>query len=146
MKQEQPVLQMRLWGLPVLQMLRFVGVLKLWVSFAENHLFYRALLQKRPITWRSLLIVATPFVCICSRTCHYRSYMRVCVGWRRGNQQQLFSSEFWKFSSLLNFPQQITNSADFWEISQKRNFSKVCWIGEHVSKLKMFKSHSCQLT
>ena len=29
--------------------------------FAEYRLFYRALLQKRPIIWRSLLIVATPY-------------------------------------------------------------------------------------
>jgi len=29
--------------------LRLVGSLKLWVSFAEYSLFYRALLQKRPI-------------------------------------------------------------------------------------------------
>ena len=33
---------------------------KLQVSFAEYSLFYRALLQKRPIILRSLLIVATP--------------------------------------------------------------------------------------
>ena len=40
--------------------LRLVGSLKLQVSFAEYCLFYRALLQKRPIFLRSLLIVATP--------------------------------------------------------------------------------------
>ena len=34
---------------------------KLQVSFAEYSLFYRALLQKRPIILRSLLIVATPY-------------------------------------------------------------------------------------
>ena len=31
------------------------------VSFAEYRLFYRALLQKRPIILRSLLVVATPY-------------------------------------------------------------------------------------
>jgi len=41
-----------------------VGSLKLQVSFAEYSLFYRALLQKRPIFLGSLLIVATPY-----RTC-----------------------------------------------------------------------------
>jgi len=41
--------------------LRLVGSLKLQVSFAEYHPFYRALLQKRPIILRSLLIVATPY-------------------------------------------------------------------------------------
>ena len=41
--------------------LRLVGSLKLQVSFAEYSLFYRALLQKRPIILRSLLIKATPY-------------------------------------------------------------------------------------
>jgi len=40
--------------------LRLVGSLKLYVSFAGYSLFYRALLQKRPMILRSLLIVATP--------------------------------------------------------------------------------------
>jgi len=40
--------------------LRLVGSLKIWVSFAEYSLFYRALLQKKPRILRSLLIVATP--------------------------------------------------------------------------------------
>jgi len=42
--------------------LRLVGSLKLYVSFAEYCLFYRALWQKRPVLLRSLLIVATPYV------------------------------------------------------------------------------------
>jgi len=41
--------------------LRLVGSLKSQVSFAEYSLFYRALLQKRPIILRSLLIIATPY-------------------------------------------------------------------------------------
>jgi len=40
--------------------LRVVGSLKLYVFFAEHSLFYMALLQRRPIILRSLLIVATP--------------------------------------------------------------------------------------
>jgi len=40
--------------------LRLVGSLKLDVSLAEHSPFYKALLQKRPIILRSLLIVATP--------------------------------------------------------------------------------------
>jgi len=40
--------------------LRLVGSLKLQVSFAKYRLFYRALLQKRPMILRSILIVATP--------------------------------------------------------------------------------------
>ena len=35
----------------------YIGI----VSFAEYSLFYRALLQKRPVILRSLLIVATPY-------------------------------------------------------------------------------------
>jgi len=42
--------------------LRLVGSLKWQVCFAEYHLFYRALSQKRPIILRSLLIVATPHI------------------------------------------------------------------------------------
>ena len=45
--------------------LRLVGSLKLQVSLAEYHLFYRALLQKRPIILRSLLIVVTPYLKQC---------------------------------------------------------------------------------
>jgi len=39
----------------------FVGSLKSQVSFAQNSLFYRALLQKRPIILRSVLVIATPY-------------------------------------------------------------------------------------
>ena len=41
--------------------LRLLGSFKLQVSFTEYRLFYRALLQKRPIFLRSLLIVAIPY-------------------------------------------------------------------------------------
>jgi len=41
--------------------LRLVGSLKVYVSFTEYSLFYKALLQQRPIILRSLLIVATPY-------------------------------------------------------------------------------------
>jgi len=41
--------------------LRLVGSLKLQVSFAEYSLFYRALLQKRPIILSILLTEATPY-------------------------------------------------------------------------------------
>jgi len=41
-------------------------LLKIVFSLAEYRLFYRALLQKRPILLRSLLIVATPYVTILS--------------------------------------------------------------------------------
>ena len=54
--------------------LRLVGSLKLQVSFAEYHLFYRALLQKRPIILRSLQVVATPYLDCC---CTYEWVMSV---------------------------------------------------------------------
>ena len=41
--------------------LRLVGPLKSQVSFAEYRLFYGALLQKRPVILRSLLIAANPY-------------------------------------------------------------------------------------
>ena len=46
--------------------LRLVGCLKLYISFAEHRHFYRALLQKRPIILRSLLVVATPYSYSCA--------------------------------------------------------------------------------
>ena len=42
--------------------IQLVGSLKLQVSFAEFSLFDRALLQKRPVILKSLLIVATPYL------------------------------------------------------------------------------------
>jgi len=44
-----------------MEWLRLVRSLQLYVSFAEYGLFYKALVQKRPIIWRSLLLVATPY-------------------------------------------------------------------------------------
>ena len=48
--------------------LQLVGSLKVQDSFAEYSLFYRGLLQKRTIILRSLLIVATPYLCILTNT------------------------------------------------------------------------------
>jgi len=42
--------------------LRLVGSSKLWVSFAEYRVFYRALLQKRPVILRSLRVEGTRYV------------------------------------------------------------------------------------
>jgi len=59
---------------------RLVGSLKLQVSFAEYSLFYRALLQKRPIILRSLLIVATPYDCTNTRgSTHMYDYENMCL-------------------------------------------------------------------
>jgi len=51
------------WSL-LMGWLRLVGSLKLLISLAEYRLFNRALLQKRPIIWRSVLIVATPYFAV----------------------------------------------------------------------------------
>jgi len=45
-----------------------MGWLHVYVSFAEYRLFYRALLQKRPIILKSLLIVATPYHVVAQRS------------------------------------------------------------------------------
>ena len=57
--------------------IRLVGSLKLHVSFGEYRLFYRALLQKRPIILKRLLIVATPYLRYVS-SCACKTY-RMCV-------------------------------------------------------------------
>ena len=52
--------------------LRLVGPFKIYVSFAEYSLFYRALLQKRPVILWSLLVAGTPH-----RSHAYMRYYRV---------------------------------------------------------------------
>jgi len=52
----------------------------LQVSFAEYRLYYRALLQKRPIISSSLLIVATPYQCnICRRHLSSAFIFGICL-------------------------------------------------------------------
>jgi len=76
--------------------IRLAISLKFQVSFAEYRLFYKALLQKRPIILRSLLIEGTPYMwlakrmvhdlCVCVHVftcvCQEFLYSRVCVGVR----------------------------------------------------------------
>ena len=50
-------------------------ILKWYVFFSEYRLFARPLLQKRPITLRSLLIVATPYLCLVSYPSHSNVWM-----------------------------------------------------------------------
>ena len=54
--------------------LRSVGSIKLYVSFAEYRLFYRSLLQKRPIILSILLTKATPYLCI-----RINAYVHLCT-------------------------------------------------------------------
>jgi len=57
--------------------LRLVGCLKLQVSFVEYSILLRALLQKRPLILRSLLIKASPYptASTCARICAFCSFM-----------------------------------------------------------------------
>jgi len=57
-----------------MEWLRLVGSSRLHVSFAEYCLFYRALLQKRPVILRSLLIVATKYPLVWRRTICYERW------------------------------------------------------------------------
>ena len=60
--------------------IQLVGSLKLQVSFAEFSLFDRALLQKRPVILRSLLIVPTPYsTCLYHTIPPYNTSARVQV-------------------------------------------------------------------
>jgi len=54
--------------------LRLVGSLESYVSFAEYHLLNRALLQKKPVNLRSLLIVAR------NRSRYSGSFLHTYVG------------------------------------------------------------------
>jgi len=53
--------------------LPLVGSLKLYVSFAEYHLFYRSLLRKKPTILRSLLVIATQYSMSLSHICYSTS-------------------------------------------------------------------------
>ena len=60
--------------------LRLVGSSKLQVSFAEYSLFYRALLQKKPVVFRSLLIISNPYHVTAS---HFWRLDIGAMGWLR---------------------------------------------------------------
>jgi len=59
--------------------LRLVGSFELSVSFAEYSLFHRALLQKRPIILRSLLIVATHCFTHANTHTHTQIYLSAII-------------------------------------------------------------------
>jgi len=65
---------------PTMGWLRLVGSFKLQVCFAEYGLFSRALLQKRPVMFRSLLIVATPYS-MPTYICISKMIQLFCYGW-----------------------------------------------------------------
>ena len=88
------------------QSLRLVSSLELSVSFAEGRLFYRALLQKRPLILSSLLILATPlttedqsrfFENVLKKLANYRSLVQNVVSFiglfcKRDLQSRLFEN------------------------------------------------------
>ena len=83
--------------------LRLVSSVKLQISFAEYGLFYRALLQKRRVILRSLLIVATPYAAIhdgifcthVSRAYTYMSRLLIIIGLfcKRALQKRRYSAK-----------------------------------------------------
>jgi len=69
--------------------LQLVGSFKLSVSFAEYRVFYRAILQKRPVILRSLLIVATPYhECL---PMHIQSEVRAQQSWGQAQRRHTHS-------------------------------------------------------
>ena len=72
-----------------------MGSLKLQVSFAECSLFYRALLQKRPIILRSLLTVATPYYFCDALRCPFASIFP--------RRPSLFLSDWTEFLDRADF-------------------------------------------
>jgi len=83
--------------------LRLVGSLKVQVSLTEYRLFYRVLLQKRPIILRSLIIVATPYasvICICNMVQSYTSVS--CTGRRRPIGCLIFIGHFPQNSHIIS--------------------------------------------
>ena len=97
-----------------------VGALTLWVSFAEYRLFYRALLQKRPIILRSLLIVATPYQELLHDVL-FRIYYRPRPG-HISRASPLFGRRLVMFSNVC-----LTYSWQFLTFRNVKDVSRVCW-------------------
>ena len=72
--------------------LRVVGSLKSYVSSAEYRLFNRALLQKRPIILRSLLIVATPCAKRAKYTVVFKLRVYICCVWVESHMKESWHS------------------------------------------------------
>ena len=116
--------------------LRLVGSLKLSVSFAEYRLFNRALLQKRPIILRSLLIIATPY-----------GLFSVCHRLQKGQTTQTTPLTMWsqvtKDESVPNatatlflqeWQQKQSSPIHFWENVLVRSPRREIW-GSFVGEL-----------
>jgi len=68
---------------------RWLDSLNLQTSFAEYSLFYRSLLQKRPIILRSLLIEATPYQGVATMIRHPQFADLVCQKVKMGNDYEV---------------------------------------------------------
>jgi len=103
--------------------LRLVGSLKSYVSLAEYCHFCRALLQKRPLLLRSLLIVATQYVYICMYIHAWPVKIQVyCGGYKhRTGLQQRYVGLLLKnpclngHRCLLEFPEKVMSTEKFWK-------------------------------
>ena len=90
------------------RLLRSVGSIKLWVSFAYYRLFYRALLQKRPIILSILLTKATPYLALCEwnvvfawSVCNH--YMCIVIVYMCAWQLHIYIRCNYKFLCIYNF-------------------------------------------
>jgi len=92
--------------------LRWVGSLKSWVSFAEYSLFYRALLQQRPIIVRSSLIVATPY----RKWHHTRPFLPTFIGGTLSTDRSMSGEEILEKSASSSLCYISEIRPDFWDI------------------------------
>ena len=109
---------------PGMGSLRLVGSLKVQVPFAEYCLFHRALSQKRPITLRSLLIVA-PHTQITQNRNRLHSHVSVTdVAKHAPSCPKKLNTNFEHVDFAQCCANQITDDVPFgrfqWEITQER--------------------------
>jgi len=90
--------------------LQWVGSLKLQVSLAEYRLFYKALLQKRPMILRSLLIPATPsmpwtLIAVAGVCCSVLQFIAVCCSRHDTSSVRAAGLRAWVFARVaIYFP------------------------------------------
>ena len=116
--------------------LRSVGSLKLYVSLENIGLFCRALLQKRPIILRSLLIVATPYES--SQTCEANTTQS-----KKKNQMSRVTEEWFMSHMWMSHVRHMNESCHTYEwvmshiwMSHGHSFDASCkayeWVMSHI--------------